>query len=137
MDLDGRGSRQNHRRPALRQSRVARSPPSQRCLIAHVDLAASRVLIAPWTWDVSGPELTVRLPAARGHAGPPSGRVTDRLRRIGGSSFHRSGKPSLGHLYENFAFEISLGGSGPAKTFISIREVFVSQRHDTDPKSII
>ena len=41
----------------------------QRCLIARVDLAASRVLIAPWTWDVSGPELTVLLPAARGHAG--------------------------------------------------------------------
>ena len=74
MDSDGRGRRQNHRRPALRQSRVARPPIRNVVCLRARCFAASRVLIVSWTWDVSGPGLTVQLPAAWGHAGEGGGR---------------------------------------------------------------
>ena len=51
------------------------------------------------------------------------------------ASPYRGGKPSLGHLCENFAFAIGLGGPRPAKTFIRIRAILVSQRHDTGPSA--
>ena len=62
------------------------------------------------------------------------GVLLNRLPRENASPY-RGGKPSLGHLCKNFAFAISLGGPRPAKTFIRIRAILVSQRHDTGPSA--
>ena len=79
MDSDGRGRRQI---TAAQLSDKPASPvhPSATLFVCVRCFAASRVLIVSWTWDVSGPGLTVQLPAAGATLGrAAAGTNTDTL----------------------------------------------------------